>query len=1112
MMITKEKGYSLNVLIITIAVMLILMSTAIVSMQNLTKDRDITEFMNDLQEVEEFAKEYYATKNTLPIKENSLVSISEEIENQADPNDAGNYYMIDLEKIGSIKLYDNDRGYLLNESTLRVYVQKPIKYEGVEYYTLTDEILGLNKTYSGIDDFEVLITGNPITWVRSAKLGVSIPNKDNIEAKDWSLKYEKGKISAEQFKTMGKSFEYGQNIEITENGMYSFYVEHLVPNNAGEEEGYVKVVYVNVNRIDDINPYEYVEYKNGKNQIMITDDETGIEKVMFKIQNYDISPNTRAVNSKMIASYVQGTPTHLTQQSGEVVAWTYVEAYTGERVNGIEPSIGYQVDKYKTMYEEYLTQYSYYYTLSGDEGVKHLSEDYPMFQYTKDDGTVHQYGDDERNIVLYVEDYNGNRSVTDKTGENLCIVSRKILIDSNLVNTIIKPLNGARVVLTNKDGNSDYTNEDEVNLQVSAQGATKMFVTLDSAKIPTIDEYKDYEKDSEFNINPTNDANVEKEVTIYVFVTAEQTEDGNLKYERVEGKIYLDNKEPTNTAPVIDPIQNDLKITKFTFNQKDTGSGISKREFAYKLSTASNYSEWLTFNERNVENITLLPDSTYNFKTRATDVAGNVRESAVTDVVTPVQAYRTVPNAPQLATGMQPIAWTGTLARPENEKVMQLSSMTEDKNGATVGKSVSGDDLIWYNYVLETSDSDTKQNIWANAKTTDGNYWVWIPRFAYKIIYYTDSSKSIVKGYYQKAISSNENNYYSSDGTTIVSNPDSIRTKYFDIDVIFLAGTSDTSYIEKNLDTGASTMKQLSSEYIVHPAFSRIETSSVNNKLGNWSTNLEGIWVAKFESSRVDATDDESGTSTAGVKSIPSVRPWTNLKIDDAYEYAKNYNVALSSHLIKNSEWGATVYLAHSGYGRNGKEVLSNRSVDSSDGLGGLTGGGGSGTGTYSYTTGSFKGSYSYSTTSGMNASTTGNIYGVYDMAGGVKEYVASYLINNAGGKNDALDNGQKLQETDMPYFREAYQSATSDSEFNNYNRLGKTDNVYGNAIFETSLNGSGSSSANGDSSVYMTKAKPFLTRGGDATSGNESGVFNFENATGEADKLTGFRMIIITR
>ena len=63
-MFTNEKGYSLSVLVITIAVMLILTMTAVVTLRNVTADREVTNFMSDLQEVEQFAKEYYAKKGT----------------------------------------------------------------------------------------------------------------------------------------------------------------------------------------------------------------------------------------------------------------------------------------------------------------------------------------------------------------------------------------------------------------------------------------------------------------------------------------------------------------------------------------------------------------------------------------------------------------------------------------------------------------------------------------------------------------------------------------------------------------------------------------------------------------------------------------------------------------------------------------------------------------------------------------------------------------------------------------------------------------------------------------------------------------------------------------
>ena len=65
-MFTNEKGYSLSVLVITIAVMLILTMTAVVTLRNVTADREITNFMSDLQEVEQFAKEYYAKKGIIP--------------------------------------------------------------------------------------------------------------------------------------------------------------------------------------------------------------------------------------------------------------------------------------------------------------------------------------------------------------------------------------------------------------------------------------------------------------------------------------------------------------------------------------------------------------------------------------------------------------------------------------------------------------------------------------------------------------------------------------------------------------------------------------------------------------------------------------------------------------------------------------------------------------------------------------------------------------------------------------------------------------------------------------------------------------------------------------
>ncbi len=58
-------------------------------------------------------------------------------------------------------------------------------------------------------------------------------------------------------------------------------------------------------------------------------------------------------------------------------------------------------------------------------------------------------------------------------------------------------------------------------------------------------------------------------------------------------------------------------------------------------------------------------------------------------------------NTPKLGTGMTPIKWNG-------------SSWV----------NTTGNDPDWYDYTAKK---------WANAKTSDGSMWVWIPRYAYSI-------------------------------------------------------------------------------------------------------------------------------------------------------------------------------------------------------------------------------------------------------------------------------------------------------------------------------------------------------------------------------------------
>ena len=54
---------------------------------------------------------------------------------------------------------------------------------------------------------------------------------------------------------------------------------------------------------------------------------------------------------------------------------------------------------------------------------------------------------------------------------------------------------------------------------------------------------------------------------------------------------------------------------------------------------------------------------------------------------------------------------------------IKFTDPTDSAEGTTVDTTSS--DTEWYNY---------ENKKWANAKTEDGSMWVWIPRYAYRII------------------------------------------------------------------------------------------------------------------------------------------------------------------------------------------------------------------------------------------------------------------------------------------------------------------------------------------------------------------------------------------
>ena len=370
-------------------------------------------------------------------------------------------------------------------------------------------------------------------------------------------------------------------------------------------------------------------------------------------------------------------------------------------------------------------------------------------------------------------------------------------------------------------------------------------------------------------------------------------------------------------------------------------------------------------------------------------------------------------------------------------------------SGAGDWVETTGSDSDWYDY---------ENKKWANAKTADGSMWVWIPRYAY----------SITSGYHQSGADINSATPEEGAGT---------------IEIEFMKGISNegaTGQQIVNYDSSTtSNYTQFPNGYVIHPAF-------------NYGETVSGIWVAKFEASQSNASSSSAGSSGV-IKVQPGVQSWRSITVNDIYNKCKSYNSTLNSHMMKNDEWGAVAYLSKSKYGKETEEVWINNSSSYITGSAGNSASASSNTGTTN----------DYTSTQGVKASTTENVYGVYDMSGGAWEYVAAYVNNG----NSSLNNGSSLVNGDAKT-KNIYTKASTDNAANNYSQ---NSGVYGNAVYETSANGNSSNGSwYSDYSGFPNTSSPFFFRGGSYNIGSGAGVFCFDHSYGDSNSDRSFRPVLV--
>lgn len=396
------------------------------------------------------------------------------------------------------------------------------------------------------------------------------------------------------------------------------------------------------------------------------------------------------------------------------------------------------------------------------------------------------------------------------------------------------------------------------------------------------------------------------------------------------------------------------------------------------------------------------------------------------------------------------------------------------------------------------------------------------------------------------------------------------------------AGPTNTNILAKDYRTGCWPNNRAYHKQTIAEAGSTTDntTTWATHPAFSWGTEetgyteLNGLWVGKFE--------------TTGTRTAPTVKPNQHANI---YEYiGEFYTMAWSigkgtysptanggnaisgitqnshhldkatSHMLKNSEWGAVAYLSASKYGAgvNGVQPNTAYPANSKDADGdpssasqaryGITGCGPSADGSTDYyphndnvpagtsldkntiespTACSTDTRYAYNGSIGILASTTNTVYGIYDMSGGVYEYV---MGNLTGYEDQSETSGGLFMTTQAkpPYvdlYKEPlgfdysssgdtnpdWSKSTSASYYNNDVCTWVT--CGGHALHETKQHQSvsgGSESWGGDGSNFVYSSFRWFRRGGYASHGSIAGLFHSYYDDGYNSPYNGFRSALL--
>ena len=279
---------------------------------------------------------------------------------------------------------------------------------------------------------------------------------------------------------------------------------------------------------------------------------------------------------------------------------------------------------------------------------------------------------------------------------------------------------------------------------------------------------------------------------------------------------------------------------------------------------------------------------------------------------------------------------------------------------------------------------------------------------------------------------------------------------------------------------------------------------------------LSGFWYAKFETSHSTLTSsttnnnlgcsNERCSNANGIIIKPNVKSLRYNNVSNFFFASRSMeksgnsfgfvSTEVDTHMSKNNEWGAVAYLTQSIYGRctNSTNSTTCSEVGINNNSGYLTGYGAPAGSSSSVANGA------YNTTLGKNASTTGTIYGIYDMNGGAVEYVMGVLADTNGKPRSGYNSSSNSGFTGMLNDGTTYTGiAFPDSKYYN---LYTGSSYTGHALTETA-------GWYSDFAGFVFTGSSWFFRGGNYNTSALSGVFFFNNRNGDSSNISSSRPVI---